>query len=283
MNQSLNSLSSSPLSAVSLPTPAQGRVRQVAIALQDLTFSYPDNPGILQGISTTICEGQRVGLIGHNGCGKTTLFMLLCGLLTPQSGTIHLFDRLVEPHQFRPELGFLFQDPEDQLFSPAVRDDIAFGPLNLGLSDAEVAERVEAALELTGIQALAGRPPHHLSGGEKQMVAIAGLMAMCPRILLYDEPTASLDLRTRRRLIQFLQKSDETLLLASHDLEFLLEVCDRVLLIDEGRIIADGHPFEVMDNQALMEKHGLEKPHSLVPHVEMHHRRAGPRSEAEML
>ena len=256
---------------MSIPTAKEGRIRQVAIALQEVSFSYPDNPHILQGITANIREGERVGLIGHNGCGKTTLFMLLCGLLTPETGTIHLFDQLVKANEFRPEVGFLFQDPEDQLFSPSVRDDIAFGPLNLGLSDAEVTERVDAALELTGIQALAGRPPHHLSGGEKQMVAIAGLMAMCPRVLLYDEPTASLDLRTRRRLIRFLQRSDETLLLASHDLEFLLEVCDRVLLIDEGRIIADGDPLTVMGDQALMEKHGLEKPHSLMPHVELHH------------
>ncbi|RZM81875.1 energy-coupling factor ABC transporter ATP-binding protein [Leptolyngbya iicbica] len=272
MKPSLNSVSSSsPSPVVSIPTAPHSLVRPVAIALQDLAFSYPDNPDILCGLTVDIREGERVGLIGHNGCGKTTLFMLLCGLLAPQSGTIHLFDRPVEPNQFRPELGFLFQDPEDQLFSPSVRDDIAFGPLNLGLSEAEVHERVEAALELTGIQFLANRPPHHLSGGEKQMVAIAGLMAMCPRVLLYDEPTASLDMRTRRRLIQFLQRSDETLLLASHDLEFLLEVCDRVLLIDEGRLIADGNPVDIMGDQALMEKHGLEKPHSLMPHIEMHH------------
>ncbi len=273
MNQFSNSVLSSTPSAISIPI-ATSLTRQVAISLQDLSFSYPGNPNILHSIEFIIREGERVGLIGHNGCGKTTLFMLLCGLLKPQSGTIHLFDRLVEPNQFRSELGLLFQDPEDQLFSPSVRDDIAFGPLNLGLSDAEVNERVEAALELTGIQALAGRPPHHLSGGEKQMLAIAGLMAMCPRILLYDEPTASLDLRTRRRLIKFLQKSDETLLLASHDLEFLLEVCDRVLLIDEGRIVADGAPADVMGDQVLMETHGLEKPHSLIPHVEMHHVRS---------
>lgn len=271
MNQPNNSLSSSTPPAVAIPLMTNGRKRSVAIALQNLSFSYPDNPDILQDISVTIREGERVGLIGHNGCGKTTLFMLLCGLLVPQMGTIHLFDQPVEPHQFRREVGFLFQDPKDQLFSPSVRDDIAFGPQNLGLSEAEVAERVEAALALTGIQQLAQRPPHHLSGGEKQMVAIAGLMAMCPRILLCDEPTASLDLRTRRRLIRFLQKSDETLLLASHDLEFLLEVCDRVLLIDEGRLIADGDPPEVMGDETLMEAHGLEKPHSLVPHLEMHH------------
>lgn len=271
--------SSSPITPPSVPisTAMTELARSVAIAIQNLSFSYPDNPDILRGVTLSMREGERVGLIGHNGCGKTTLFMLLCGILTPQSGSIHLFEKPVHPNQFRQEIGFLFQDPEDQLFSPSVRDDIAFGPQNLGLSDAEVAERVEAALELTGIQALADRPPHHLSGGEKQMVAIAGLIAMCPQVLLYDEPTASLDLRTRRRLIQFLQRSSETLLLASHDLEFLLEVCDRIVLMDEGRIVADGDPFEIMGDQAMMEAHGLEKPHSLIPHAEMHHSRSNQR------
>lgn len=264
--------SSSPTS-LDIATHEELLTRPVAIALRDISFSYPDNPNVLSGVDLHIREGERVGLIGHNGCGKTTLFMLICGLLKPSAGDIHLFDNPVEPNKFNPEMGFLFQDPEDQLFSPSVWDDVAFGPQNLGLSDAEVIERVEAALELTGIQALAERPPHHLSGGEKQMVAIAGLLAMNPRVLLYDEPTASLDLRTRRRLIRFLQHSPETMLLASHDLEFLLEVCDRVVLIDEGRIIADGRPTEVMGDKMLMETHGLEKPHSLIPHVELHHNR----------
>jgi cobalt/nickel transport system ATP-binding protein len=243
----------------------------IAIALQQVSFAYGDQPGVLQDVSLTIHERERVGLIGHNGCGKTTLFMLLCGLLTPHGGAIQLLGNPVQPGQFYPEVGLLFQDPEDQLFSPSVWDDVAFGPQNLGLTAPEVEARVKAALDLTGITALAERAPHHLSGGEKQMVAIAGLLAMCPRILLCDEPTASLDLRTRRRLIRFLQNSDETLVIASHDLEFLLEVCDRVVLIDEGRVIADGHGPDIMVNQDLMEAHGLEKPHSLIPHAEPHH------------
>ncbi|NJN20530.1 MAG: ABC transporter ATP-binding protein [Leptolyngbya sp. RL_3_1] len=243
----------------------------IALSLEQVAFSYPDHHAVLRDISLTVQEGERVGLIGHNGCGKTTLFMLLCGMLAPSSGTVHLFDQPVKPGQFYPEVGFLFQDPEDQLFSPSVQDDIAFGPQNLGLSTAEVSERVAIAMEMTGITALAERPPHHLSGGEKQMVAIAGLLAMCPRILLCDEPTASLDMRIRRRLIQFLQRSSETLLIASHDLEFLLEVCDRVVLIDEGQVIADGRARTVMGDQALMEAHGLEKPHSLIPHLDPHH------------
>ncbi|QQE66997.1 ECF-type Co2+/Ni2+ uptake system ATPase comnponent NikO [Leptolyngbya sp. BL0902] len=252
----------------SMTTPGQ---RPVAIAAQSLSFSYPDQPGVLCGLDLAVHEGERLGIIGHNGCGKTTLFMLLCGVLTPSTGEIALFGEPLKPGQFRPEVGLLFQDPDDQLFSASVRDDIAFGPQNMGLDPAEVEARVAQAAEMTGITPLLPRLPHHLSGGEKQMVAIAGLLAMTPKILLCDEPTASLDLRTRRRLIRFLKNSTETLLISSHDLEFVLEVCDRVLLIDEGRIIADGCPRVVMGDQALMEKHGLEKPHSLIPHQDAHH------------
>ncbi len=249
---------------------AQKPERQ-AIAALDLCFGYPDQPEVLGNISLTIDEGDRVGIIGHNGCGKTTLFMLLCGVLAPAAGDIHLFGELLQPGQFRPEVGLLFQDPDDQLFSASVRDDLAFGPQNMGLDPAEVEARVAQAADMAGITHLLDRLPHHLSGGEKQMVAIAGLLAMTPQIILYDEPTASLDLRTRRRLIRFLQNSTETVLISSHDLEFVLEVCDRVILIDEGRIIADGCPRQIMGDRALMEAHGLEKPHSLIPHVDSHH------------
>jgi cobalt/nickel transport system ATP-binding protein len=240
--------------------------REVAIATQALSFSYPDQPDVLGHIALRVNAGERVGVIGHNGCGKTTLFMLLCGVLTPATGTIELFGEPLKPGQFRPEVGLLFQDPDDQLFSASVWDDIAFGPQNMGLSPIEVAARVDQAAEMAGITHLLERLPHHLSGGEKQMVAMAGLLAMTPKILLCDEPTASLDMRTRRRLIRFLQNSTETLLISSHDLEFVLEVCDRVLLIDGGQIIADGCPRQIMGDQTLMEAHGLEKPHSLMPH-----------------
>jgi cobalt/nickel transport system ATP-binding protein len=197
--------------------------------------------------------------------------MLLCGVLKPKSGGISLFGEPLKQGQFRPEVGLLFQDPDDQLFSASVWDDIAFGPQNMGLPPEEVKARVNHAVEMTGTERLLNRLPHHLSGGEKQMVAIAGLLAMMPRVILYDEPTANLDLRTRRRLIRFLQASSETLLISAHDLEFILEVCDRVLLIDDGRIIADGNPKDIMGDQDLMENHGLEKPHSLIPHVDPHH------------
>ncbi|NJO41363.1 MAG: energy-coupling factor ABC transporter ATP-binding protein [Cyanobacteria bacterium CRU_2_1] len=243
----------------------------IAIAVTNLCFSYPDKPDILRDVTTQVKMGDRVGIIGHNGCGKTTFFLTICGVLAPTAGAIQLFGKSVIPGQFYSEIGLLFQAPDDQLFSASVRDDIAFGPQNMGLSPEEVDRCVTEALMLTGMEAFADRPPHHLSGGEKQMVAIAGVLAMHPKIVLYDEPSASLDLRARRRLIRFLQQSQETLLISSHDLELILEVCDRVILMDSGHIVADGNPRQIMGDQALMEAHGLEKPHSLMPHEERHH------------
>ena len=204
--------------------------------------------------------------MGPNGAGKTTLFLTTCGVLTPDSGAVELFGSPVEPGAFRPEVGLVFQNPDDQLFCPAVRDDVAFGPQNMDLPAKEVARRVQEALAATGTTELSDRAPHHLSGGEKRMVSIAGVLAMRPRLIFYDEPSANLDLRSRRRLIDFLRDSEETFLTSSHDLEFILEVCDRVLLMNEGRIVADGDPREVMNDADLMEAHGLERPHSLVPH-----------------
>lgn len=245
--------------------------RPTAIQVEAIAYAYPGQAHTLNQVSLQIKAGERVGFIGHNGCGKTTLFRLICGLVSPLAGQIQVFGQPVQPGKFCSEVGLLFQVPEDQLFSPTVWDDVAFGPYNLGLPEHDVQARVEQALDMTGTQALASRAPHHLSGGEKQMVAIAGLLAMKPQVLLYDEPTASLDLRTRRRLIHFLQRSRETLAIASHDLEFLLEVCDRVILIDQGQIISDGNIRQIMADQTLMEQHGLEKPHSLMSHADRHH------------
>ena len=242
-----------------------------ALLTSQLTFSYRDHPNVLQSIDLQIMPGQRVGLIGPNGAGKTTLFLLVCGVLKPEAGETLLFGEPVLPGDFHPEIGMVFQHPDDQLFCPSVWDDVAFGPQNLGLSKAEVASRVEMALSLTGTLELTSRPPHHLSGGEKRMVSIAGVLAMHPQLIIYDEPSANLDIRSRRRLISFLQASRETILIASHDLELVLEVCNRVVLLDEGHIVADGDPRETMGDVALMEAHGLERPHSLVHHAEPHH------------
>ncbi|MCT7958284.1 energy-coupling factor ABC transporter ATP-binding protein [Laspinema palackyanum] len=243
----------------------------VAVAIDELCFSYPDKADVLQNISLRIHPGDRVGLIGSNGAGKTSLFLSICGILKPISGQITLFNHPVIPGEFRPEIGLVFQNPNDQLFSASVWDDVAFGPQNMGLSGSELSDRVRTALDLTGVRDLETRPPHHLSGGQKRMVAIATVLAMQPQIILYDEPSANLDLRARRRLIHFLQASQETVLISSHDLELILEVCDRVILMDEGRIITTGSPDVVMADAPLMEAHGLEKPHSLLRHRPLHH------------
>jgi len=242
-----------------------------ALVLSGLCFSYPDKPDVLQDASLKVWPGERVGLIGPNGAGKTTLFLLACGVLKPDAGEILLFGKPVSPGNFHPEIGMVFQNPDDQLFCPSVRDDVAFGPLNMGLPSEEAEARVREALSITGVLELADRPPHHLSGGEKRLVSIAGVLAMRPKLVIYDEPTSNLDTRYRRRLIRFLRASQEIMLIASHDLEFILEVCDRVFLMDRGRIVVNGNPREVMGNVDLMEAHGLERPHSLVPHAEPHH------------
>lgn len=234
--------------------------------ISELHFSYPGTP-VLNGISLKIADGERVGLIGPNGAGKTTLFHSICGVLRPSAGTITLFDQPVTPGRFHPEIGLVFQYPDDQLFSPTVWDDVAFGPLNMGIPYDEVERRVQEAMETTGITDLADRAPHHLSGGQKRMVAIAGIQAMKPRLIIYDEPSANLDIRSRRRLIRFIQASAETVLVSSHDLELVLEVCDRIVLLDQGAIVADGRAIDIMTSDQLMEAHGLERPHSLRPHV----------------
>ena len=242
------------------------------LVVSQLSFSYPDNHDVLQDVSLGAHQGEIFGLIGPNGAGKTTLFLLICGILEPSVGQVMLYGQVVVPGRFRPEIGMVFQDPDDQLFSPSVQDDIAFGPQNLGLSQDDVDARVRDAVSTTRIENLVQRPPHHLSGGEKRMVSIAGVLAMDPKLIIYDEPSASLDIRSRRRLIRFLEGSKQTMLIASHDLELILEVCDRVLLLDDGIVVAEGHPSRIMSDVPLMEAHGLERPHSLVPHAERHHR-----------
>ena len=242
-----------------------------ALTVSGLWLSYPDSPDVVQDVSLKVMAGERVGLIGPNGAGKTTFFLGLCGVLKPSAGEIVVLDKPVVNGHFRPEVALVFQNPDDQLFCPSVWDDVAFGPQNMGLSKDEVEVRVTEALSVVGAVELADRPAHHLSEGEKRMVSIAGVLAMRPRLLIYDEPSANLDIRSRRRVIHLLQESKETLLIASHDLELVLEVCNRVILVDNGRIVADGDSRKIMGDDRLMEAHGQEKPHSLVPHRIPHH------------
>jgi len=240
------------------------------LSVSGLHLSYPDREEVLNNISLKIMPGEKVGLIGPNGAGKTTLFLGICGLLKPSSGEIVISGKPVLNGEFRSEIGLVFQNPDDQLFCPSVRDDVAFGPQNMGLAKNEIEARVTEALSTVKELELANRPPHHLSEGEKRMVSIATVLAMRPQFIIYDEPSANLDIRSRRYLIRLLQKSKETILVASHDLEFILEICSRILIIDKGRIVAEGTTLDIMSDDKLLETHGQEKPHSLVPHKVRH-------------
>ncbi len=234
------------------------------LSVKDLRFGYPGQAAVLNAISFRVYKGERVGLIGPNGAGKTTLFMLICGLVSVESGNIEISGCPVLKGRFNPVVGMVFQHTADQLICPTVREDIAFGPQNMGLPADEVAVNVERAAGATGIVSLLDRVPHLLSSGEQRLVALAGVIAMRPELLILDEPTADLDLRYRRRLVEMLIGMDrKTMVTASHDLEFILEVCTRVIVLDRGVIQADGKPAAVMADRGLMESHGLEVPHSL--------------------
>jgi cobalt/nickel transport system ATP-binding protein len=245
----------------------QSTREEVALTISALTFAYPKQDKLFENFDLQVHSGEKVGLIGPNGSGKTTLFLLACGILAAKSGEISVFDQPMDVGKFNSNIGLVFQNPDDQLFTTCVRDDVAFGPKNMGLDQDEIDERVHQSLVATGTEDLIDRVPQNLSGGEKSMAAIATVLAMRPSLILYDEPSASLDLYSRRQLIQFLQKSQETILVSTHDLELVLEVCDRVLLLDDGSAVADGKPAEIMSNVELMQAHRLEKPHALSPHV----------------
>jgi len=242
------------------------------LRVEGLALGWPGEAPVLEGVSLTLAEGERVGLIGPNGAGKSSLFHALAGVLAPLAGSIRLRGAELRPGAFQPDLALVFQQAEDQLFCPTLAEDVAFGPRNLGLTEAEVAARVAAAIAACGLDGLEDRPVHRLSGGEKRRACIAGALAMRPALLLLDEPSAALDLRNRRRLIGLLSGMAQAMLIASHDLEMLLELCPRVILIDAGGIRADGPAREVLGDAALMAAHGQEVPHSLVPHDPPHQR-----------
>jgi len=242
-----------------------------AIELEEVCFTWPGGLTALQGVSFRIAAGESVAVVGPNGAGKTTLFLCLAGVLVPQSGRLRVAGLdLADARQRRQlpqKLGLVFADSDDQLIHWTVYDDVAFGPLNLGLPEAEVRRRVEAALRAVGLESLAQRVPFHLSSGEKKRAALAGVLAMEPEILLLDEPTIHLDPRGRRELVGVLNRLPITKIIASHDLEFDLEVCQRVLVLDQGRVVADGPIREILADARLMSEHGLEVPHSLThPH-----------------
>ncbi|MFH1595187.1 MAG: ABC transporter ATP-binding protein [Pseudomonadota bacterium] len=233
------------------------------VEVKDLHYRYPDGTSALRGVSFRITHGEAVAIIGANGAGKSTLLLQLNGCLLPQAGTVRIGDLPLNRKTLlhvRRTVGMVFQDPDDQLFMPLVRDDVAFGPLNLGLPAEEVEARVESALATVGASHLKDRPPYRLSGGEKRAVAIASVLSMSPSILVMDEPTAALDPKTRRHLIQLLKTFNHTLIIATHDLDLVLDLCSRAIVFKEGLIVADGPTLEILQNQELLESSSLEKP-----------------------
>jgi cobalt/nickel transport system ATP-binding protein len=250
-------------------------LREPAIRVQNLTYAYPGGPVALEGVSFEALEGESIGLVGPNGAGKTTLFLCLSGVLSISKGAVRLAGldpaEAVQRRALPAKLGVIFQNSDDQLFHATVFDDIAFGPLNLGLERDEIKQRVAEALARVGLVGFEQRVPFHLSGGEKRRVALAGVLAMRPETLLLDEPSMYLDPRGRRELIGLINSLTVTKIIAAHDLELVRETCKRVLLLDGGRLIGDGPTRTLLADARLMEAHGLEVPHSLSHHVEKHH------------
>lgn len=236
------------------------------IELKEAGCVYPDGHRALWNLSLTILSGQRVGLVGANGAGKTTLLSLMMGLLLPKEGSVVIGGSPLTSgnlESVRHRLGFVFQDPDDQLFMPTVEEDVAFGPRAARLPEPEVTDRVHKALEQTGALHLKDRFTWKLSGGEKRSAAIASVLACAPEFLILDEPTAGLDPRSRRNLITLLASMPQGCLIASHDMDFVLGLCQRTIILKSGEIAADGPTRELMRNQVLLEDCGLELPLSL--------------------
>ncbi len=236
------------------------------IEIENLEYSYPDNTNALRGIDLDIFRGESIGLIGPNGAGKSTLLLHLNGILRKGPGSIEILGMKVEEKnliRIRQKVAIVFQEPDDQLFMPTVFDDVAFGPINTGYSEEEVRKRVEEALKGVGMTGYEKRCSHHLSLGEKKRISLATVLSMQPEILILDEPTSNLDPRARRHLIELLENLCLTKIVAGHDLELILEICQRVILLDKGRIVINGETRKVLSDKSLMEYHGLEVPLSL--------------------
>ncbi len=248
------------------PVRVAGSNQQPALLVENLDFAYPDGHVALRHVSLTIERGEKVALVGPNGAGKSTLMLHLNGILTGQ-GQIQVAGLpLIKPNLpvIRGKVGLVFQNPDDQLFSPTVFEDVAFGPLHLGLREAEVRSRVTRALEQVGMTGYAERLSHHLSVGEKKRIAIATVLSMQPDLLVLDEPSAGLDPRARRSLISLLRDLPLTMLVSTHDMLMVHELFPRTVIMDEGRIVADGGTEMLLQDEALLEAHGLESPFALL-------------------
>ncbi len=233
-----------------------------ALQVRDLHFSYHDGMAALRGLSFQICEGDKVALVGPNGAGKSTLMLHLNGILHGQGEVSVGGKRLTRENlpAIRSMVGLVFQNPDDQLFSPTVFEDVAFGPLHMGLPMKDVEARVNSALEAVKMSGFRDRLSHHLSVGEKKRIAIATVLSMDPQILVLDEPSAGLDPRARRTLINLLRELPITMLVSTHDMRLVQELFPRTIVMDEGMIVADGRTKNILEDEALLTAHGLEKP-----------------------
>jgi len=229
----------------------------------DVHYAYPDGTVALQGVSFRVLHGESVALVGENGAGKSTLLLHLNGCLTATRGAIRIGDYLLDKNTVqaaRRSVGFVFQNPDDQLFMPTVFDDVAFGPLNLGLAQDEVERTVFESLQTVGAWHLRKRPPYKLSQGEKRLVSIAAVLAMSPDILVMDEPSSGLDPQSRRRLIELLKTFLHSKIIATHDLDLAMDLCQRVIVIHQGKVAADGPAEKIFQDETLLKNSGLEKP-----------------------
>ena len=238
----------------------------ISLLIEELAFAYPDGNQALFGVNLKITKGERVALLGPNGAGKTTLVMHLNGILSTLHGKVFVAGKLVDSKdkeglkQIRSKVGIVFQDPDDQLFMPTVGQDVAFGPYNMGLRDAELDEVVTQALSMVGMLEYKDRPPHHLSFGQRRRVAVATVLAMKPEILVLDEPSSNLDPASRRELAEILRSLDITIIMVTHDLPYAYELCERSLILSGGIIAADGKTKDILKNEELLKKHRLELP-----------------------
>ena len=233
------------------------------IEFKDVSFSYERGTPVIEHLSFRIERGESVGLIGANGAGKSTVMKLLLGLIAPTEGSVLVDGIRVEKKslpEIRRKLGFVLQNSDNQMFMPTVYEDMIFAPLNYGLSREEAERRVDTALERLGMQELKHRHNHRISGGEKRMAAIATILAMEPEAVLMDEPSSALDPCNRRRVINIIRELPQTKLITSHDLDMILDTCERVILLDRGEIVADGLAKDILTDKALLEAHRMELP-----------------------
>jgi cobalt/nickel transport system ATP-binding protein len=238
----------------------------IAIEIRHLSFTYPDSHQALKGLNLAVERGECLGLVGPNGAGKSTLLLHLNGLIPSPNGAVRILGEAITKQTLpgvRQKVGLVFQNPDDQLFCPTLFEDVAFGPLNNQVPAEEIPGRVAQALKKVGLEGFEQRSPHHMSVGEKRKASLATILSMDPEIIVLDEPSSNLDPRSRKELIRLLASFTETRIVATHDLELVLQLCDRVALMDQGAVVALGLPEEILSDEGLLKSHGLELPEIL--------------------